>query len=590
MVNVVEPTHTPHSLVPINHTVELETYVALAPDLRQRVAALIRLSLWYIETDRGRATATAAQALAQAQVLGDHVLLGKARYAKAVAEMLAREDPTRTEDHYYELTRIGVNFAAQARPIEAAWCDLMAGVALERLGDSSGTILLIDRALTVFRRFGDLGGQARCLNTFGVQQSLSAHHHDALRLYQRAAELAVAADRPGSHVLAWMNAAEARINIALQAFNEGKNEPAINILEIVHDELVVLRRRLIDLGHRHLQARLAGLNSLVLAYLGREKAAIAEAEAGIVLALATGLQQSLGSARCYAGQTHLAVGDHRIAHNIFRSALEECGAWIRPTDAALVLRGLVETSESAGDLRAALDYHKRLLDVELIIREQTAKREREVARARLQLAEGNSMDPRAQAAELIRVNQALLAERDELQRLAHTDAVTGLANRRRFDAQMQRMSIRAELTGRPLSLIIVDIDRFKVINDKFSHLVGDEVLRRVAATLQRSCRRGDMAARVGGEEFALLLPGMALQAAIGAAERLRRAVRECDVSDLGPDMIVTVSVGVAAFGPGSVPEQVYGAADDALYQAKESGRDRVCVAPASLGSAPRLIA
>jgi two-component system cell cycle response regulator len=188
-------------------------------------------------------------------------------------------------------------------------------------------------------------------------------------------------------------------------------------------------------------------------------------------------------------------------------------------------------------------------------------------------------------------NSRLLAE---LERRAARDPLTGLANRRALDDSLDRELSRARRDGASLSLVLLDIDHFKAINDERGHLVGDEVLSTVARTLAETVRDMDLVARYGGEEFVVLLPATALEDAVGTAERLRLAV-----SGQQAAAPVTVSAGVATF-PDQAPSgaELLVLADRALYEAKRAGRDRVVAAagdradrgprpaPATAGVAP----
>ena len=145
-----------------------------------------------------------------------------------------------------------------------------------------------------------------------------------------------------------------------------------------------------------------------------------------------------------------------------------------------------------------------------------------------------------------------VAERDNvyarLDALARTDPLTGLANRRAFLEHAQAFLSAAARSGAPLALLLLDIDRFKAVNDRFGHGAGDAVLRAVAAALRGAIRVGDLPVRWGGEEFAVLLPGTDLPAAVALAERLRAAVRDGVPHPAGGR--VTVSIGAARLGPG----------------------------------------
>jgi two-component system, cell cycle response regulator len=163
---------------------------------------------------------------------------------------------------------------------------------------------------------------------------------------------------------------------------------------------------------------------------------------------------------------------------------------------------------------------------------------------------------------------------DRLRRSAATDGLTGVANRRSFDETLPREVARAARAETPLSLVLVDIDRFKLLNDTHGHLAGDDVLREVARSLEREVRLGDTVARYGGEEFAVILPGLDEVHALEVAERLRQAVAALPLG-----VGVTVSAGVSSCpAHASEPLGLVRAADRALYASKRDGRDRVTVA------------
>jgi diguanylate cyclase (GGDEF)-like protein len=165
-------------------------------------------------------------------------------------------------------------------------------------------------------------------------------------------------------------------------------------------------------------------------------------------------------------------------------------------------------------------------------------------------------------------NARLLGENE---RLATRDSLTGLANRRLFDESLQREVARAQRLSTPVSLLLLDVDHFKQVNDTYGHQTGDEVLREVADALVANTKNYDVAARYGGDEFVVLLPGCCRDDAIRVAERVRngiaRAVGEAPV---------TISAGVAAVPDNANDaERLMAAADAALYEAKRTGRDRV---------------
>ncbi|MDB5990018.1 MAG: diguanylate cyclase [Herbaspirillum sp.] len=176
--------------------------------------------------------------------------------------------------------------------------------------------------------------------------------------------------------------------------------------------------------------------------------------------------------------------------------------------------------------------------------------------------------------------EALKELNQTLEKLAMQDGLTGLANRRLFDIELQNELSRATRSASSLALIMIDVDFFKKYNDLYGHLAGDECLRQVGKILKSAeGRLGDLAARYGGEEFALLLPSTDVQGAVQVAEKICKAIRELEIRHDGNSAadIVTISAGVNALMPvteGDTPAMMIGAADEALYVAKASGRNQ----------------
>jgi diguanylate cyclase (GGDEF)-like protein len=166
-----------------------------------------------------------------------------------------------------------------------------------------------------------------------------------------------------------------------------------------------------------------------------------------------------------------------------------------------------------------------------------------------------------------------------LEALASIDSLSGLANRRSFDARLEAEWQRAANLKRPIALMMIDVDHFKLFNDNYGHLEGDQCLRVIGETLAAAANhKADFAARYGGEEFVLLLPDTDLAAALGLAERLRTAVSTLAIGHgFAPSGHVTVSIGVAVLTPGTGddPQALIEAADAGLYAAKRNGRNRV---------------
>jgi diguanylate cyclase (GGDEF)-like protein len=158
---------------------------------------------------------------------------------------------------------------------------------------------------------------------------------------------------------------------------------------------------------------------------------------------------------------------------------------------------------------------------------------------------------------------------------ARLDVLTNLANRRAFDEALAQECARARRNQHPLSMVLLDIDYFKQVNDRYNHSIGDLVLKLVASTISQFCREGDTVARWGGEEFAILLPETAIEDAVALCERIRLAIMQIDCSAVANDLKVTISLGVAEYNPLQPHDKLLSQCDTALYQAKQNGRNRV---------------
>lgn len=176
----------------------------------------------------------------------------------------------------------------------------------------------------------------------------------------------------------------------------------------------------------------------------------------------------------------------------------------------------------------------------------------------------------------------MLARRLEnaFEKLAHiskTDQLTGLANRRQFEEVLECFYHQARRYNRPMSLMVMDVDFFKAVNDSGGHQAGDEVLQQVAGAIEEACRKADLPSRLGGDEFAVLLPETAADDAQAVGERIRQTVDSREIQVEGAEFHVTVSIGIADLNSGEMdsPAAMLGLADRALYAAKEGGRNRV---------------
>lgn len=164
---------------------------------------------------------------------------------------------------------------------------------------------------------------------------------------------------------------------------------------------------------------------------------------------------------------------------------------------------------------------------------------------------------------------------EEIYRLMTFDGLTGAHNKRYFHETLEREVSRSKRYARDMSLILFDIDHFKKVNDTYGHIAGDAVLRQLAGLVRANIRREDIFARVGGEEFAVIVPETAADEARGVAEKIRRLVEATEMMFDTIAIPVTVSLGVAGLAPDESSEALYAKTDGFLYRAKQSGRNRV---------------
>jgi diguanylate cyclase (GGDEF)-like protein len=241
---------------------------------------------------------------------------------------------------------------------------------------------------------------------------------------------------------------------------------------------------------------------------------------------------------------------------------------------------LAALCEAQGDVVAALDHFKRFHAIREAQFETTRTH---AARAfnlwrDFQRATRQATELRERAATLAQDKQILERRADELAEVSEQDPLTGLLNRRALDTRIGAVVTASESEGLPMTVALLDVDHFKEINDRFSHGVGDAVLKRVADVVRDHCRVGDLPVRYGGDEFLVVLLGVGESDAEAVLLRLKRAVDACQWQRQTDGLAVTLSVGAATRAAGRSIADTIAAADRALYAAKAAGRNRiVCI-------------
>ncbi|MDJ0557469.1 MAG: diguanylate cyclase [Microcoleaceae cyanobacterium MO_207.B10] len=208
-----------------------------------------------------------------------------------------------------------------------------------------------------------------------------------------------------------------------------------------------------------------------------------------------------------------------------------------------------------------------LLEIKGLIIDITAQKQTEAELTKQNLA-------------LQKTEAALIMANQQLEKISRIDGLTGIANRRHFDEYLDKEWRRLTRTKSPLTLILCDVDYFKQYNDNYGHLAGDDCLREIAKTINKTLKRSaDLVARYGGEEFAIILPNTPSENAEKLAELIRRAIYQLQIdhSTSKVSKYITISMGIASVIPAQteLPESLIAKADDALYQAKQQGRDRI---------------
>ena len=485
--------------------------------------------------------------------------------------------------------------------------------------DYPQALALYHRSLALRRQSGDRVGEAGALNNIGLVLRDTAQFADALTYLFMSLEVAEAAGDPiaSAHALASIGAVLADL---------GDNAPAteyhLRALALVADTpqhaleastLTSLGRLLAQSGHREeAQARLG--RALTVAH----RAGSVNDVAAALLAQGLAYQQDNDWARAErlllealatvrrTGNRHaeadilLALGRNRVGQGAAPAAIELLSHALSLAEplhadhlAGKLHQALSEVHEQQGRFEAALRHFHAFHACQQRIQGQATQRRIRALLGRVDLERvhrdaddqrrrGDALADALDAArEADRQKQDLLAQlsqqADMLRQLSREDGLTGLANRRWLDAQFTRERERARRHGHPLAVAMIDIDHFKSINDRCSHRIGDEVLRRVGRLLRDACRSGDIVGRYGGEEFMVVLVETPLQHAVGVCEKLRRLIGDQPWSELHPDLRrVSVSIGLAGDAEDPVARDLAQEADRQLYRAKREGRDRVC--------------
>lgn len=450
------------------------------------------------------------------------------------------------------------------------------GAIYDLLGDYAAALDCHLRSWSVSRRHGDGGvGEKFSQNNVGYMHYRLGQYEEALSHYFAALKLEGVGDQQ-LHALLLDNVALAYEKLGDHERALSYQQQSLGVREATGDQ-------------RGVGTSLAGLGSVYLAK-GEYAEARPRLERSLALKEAVGDEKGQAETCILLGRLFTREGRPEQALPYLHRAWETAEALGSREDLYRAHGELAEAYKRGGCFREALAHHEHYHRLRNDLLNEASAQKLHTLRARFEVeqAERERELYRAKNAELAAVNRELEllaaslrqadAERSallaRLEHQAHEDPLTGLYNRRYFDARLAEELGRARRFATPLSVVFCDIDDFKRVNDRFSHQLGDKVLVTVAILLGRHLRNVDTVARYGGEEFMLLLPGTAAQGAAVSCEKIRRAIEVHPWETLAPGLAVTVSMGLSDDAT-SDSAHLLEKAGDKLYKAKHGGKNRV---------------
>lgn len=525
-----------------------------------------------------------------------------------------------------------------ADPLSAARAGSLLGAALYTRAEYSEAEVVLGQALTMSEQLADATAQRRCLAYLGYLTHACGRHAESITYFLRLIALVHSPGAPLGAEDARLHQAEAHNGLSMVYSHLGDvasslehqlealaaqrqlsypGRLSMNLANISVDyrelgqlseserycqEALSLARSVGDI-----RSETVALYNLGLTYLaqGRPGEAGPLFERLLELARRAGLTRRVMWGLHGLAELHLVGGQPERAQPYLQEALslsqasalrsEEVDTWLllgRTQQGAAAVASLeraLHLAHEHGNLRAEASARLALADAH----EAAGETGPALAQLRAYLSvrdqrEGALTEQRAQvlavrfgAEESRRENERLQAHASQMEETAHRDLLTGLLNRRGLEPQLEAALAQAQAMntslGKPLCLAVLDLDNFKQVNDRYSHQVGDEVLRAAAHLLLAGCRSSDVVSRYGGEEFVILLPGTSLDAAAPRLEELRCRVQQYPWAQLQPGLTVTVSIGVTQLQVGAHPSAsaLIAAADACMYAAKREGRNRV---------------
>lgn len=450
------------------------------------------------------------------------------------------------------------------------------GVVYVNLDDHTAALEYHMRSLRIARDAGYASGEVRSLTNLGTVVYELGRYDEALEYLQQSLEKR-SDDDPHTYGLTLVNVGRCHHQL-------GRNEEAIGALE-QGQELLASIDHTLGVANAH-----DSIGDVLLATNDPERA-LQHLQLSLAIKENADDRKGLAATMLRMAACHRALEHHDDARAALEESLAQSSQIGARTEAYRAHLALSELAEDDGDLAAALEHFKahnrikselfndtsdvKLRALRVGFEVEQAQKESEIYRLRnVELAKANEeLESLARSLREADAQKSRLLRQVEQQ--ARVDALTGLHNRRFFDRAIGEVFPETRLRRAPISIALCDVDDFKHVNDTFGHAVGDEVLRIVARLFEANTRGEDVVARYGGEEFIVMLPNADPGEALTIAERIRRAVEECDWSEIDPDLRVTLSVGLASDPDLEHHERLISKADDQLYAAKGRGKNVV---------------
>jgi len=520
--------------------------------VHERVRLLNRISEELYEREPARGVTMARESVNLARATGDTPGEAQALYCLGRNLFSLADYPAvfETQNDALALFRGVADGEGEAK------CLNLLGITHRQLSDYGRALEMYEAALRGFRAAANLKWQAKVLSNIGNVEIQLGNHSAALELFEQALELRREAGDDEGAGFDLNNAAFGHIQKALQHRGSGDaiscQAEAENALKLLDRALGISRQ----FGCRRLEAFCLQTMGEAYQAMSRPEVALGMADQFIALARESNDKWIEAHGLACIGELKAQLGERAEGIALLKTALASFDALGSRDESARVLRILSTSYESAGNLTEALAALRKAGDIEQRLKsEDTERRARALAARR-------------------RLDQASL-ETERYKRLALEDSLTGLANRRSLDDRLASLMRETHARGSVITMALADVDHFKGINDRFSHAVGDEVLRCVGEILRAHCRLGDLAGRYGGEEFMLVFRGLDMRSASDICERIRRAAESWNWQSIHPQLRVTLSMGLATSSSFRDPQQLLDAADHWLYEAKHHGRNQV---------------